>query len=76
MNSATRRIAHETYRRAFDAVSISEPEGAEFDVWWNRLSGLNQWMQGPKTWAQLKEIAEKMLGGRDSAAEQAGEDFD
>jgi len=32
-------------------------------VWWERLAGLNQGMQGPPTWKRLKEITEKMVGG-------------
>jgi hypothetical protein len=68
MNSATRRIAHETYRRAFDAVSAGETEGAEFLVWWERLAGLNQGMVGPQTWKRMKEITEKMVGGKETEA--------
>jgi hypothetical protein len=63
MNSATRRIAAETYQRASDAIARKEAEGAEFSVWWDRLAGLNQGMSGPQTWRRLKEVTEKLLGG-------------
>jgi hypothetical protein len=42
MNSTTRHIARETWRRASDAIANGETEGAEFLVWWERLAGLNQ----------------------------------
>jgi hypothetical protein len=63
VNSSTIRIAHETHQRCLDAIANAETEGAEFLVWWERLAGLNQGMQGPQTWARLKETAEKMVGG-------------
>jgi len=51
VNSTTRHIARETWKRADDAVSNSETEGAEFDVGWGRLAGLLQrGMTGPRTW--------------------------
>jgi hypothetical protein len=65
MNSATRRIARETWQRASDALASGETEGAEFLVWWERLAGLNQGMAGPQTWKRLKEITEKMVGGKE-----------
>lgn len=68
MNSTTRRIAIETHRRASDAISNGEAEGAEFLVWWERLAGLNQSMAGPPTWKRLKEITEKMVGGKENEA--------
>jgi len=68
MNSTTRRIALETRQRSLDAIANGEMEGAEFIVWWERLSGLNQGMQGPQTWRRLKEITEKMVGGTAKAS--------
>jgi hypothetical protein len=73
MHSTTRRIAHETWQRASDAIVNGETEGAEFIVWWERLAGLNQGMQGPQTWKRLKEITAKMVGGKE--AEEGRDDF-
>jgi hypothetical protein len=67
VNSTTRRIAFETHQRASDAIVNGEIEGAEFIVWWERLAGLNQGMQGPQTWKRLKEITE-MVGGTAEAS--------
>jgi hypothetical protein len=61
MNSASRCIAAETYQRCLDAIAKREIEGAEFDVWWDRLAALNQEMRGPRTWKRLREITEKMV---------------
>jgi hypothetical protein len=66
MNVTTKRIALETHQRALDAIANNETEGAEFIVWWERLAGLNQDMPGPQTWKQLKEIAEKMVCGKET----------
>jgi len=52
-------------------IRNAETEGAEFLVWWERLAGLNQGMQGPQTWKRLKEIAEK-VGGWDGEGEYRG----
>jgi len=68
MNPTTKRIALETFQRALDALANGETEGAEFIVWWERLAGLNQGMQGPQTWKRLKEVAEKMVGGEETEA--------
>jgi hypothetical protein len=65
VNSTSRRIAAETLQRSFDAISNAEAEGAEFLAWWERLAGLNQGMAGPQTWKRLKEITEKMVGGKE-----------
>jgi len=63
MNSTTRRIARETWIRASDAIPNGELEGAEFDVWWDRLAGLlNGGMAGPRTWKRLKEISANVSG--------------
>ena len=71
MNPTSRRIAAETWIRANDAISKGEMEGAEFDVWWDRLAGLLQGgMAGPRTWKRLKEITEKMAGGKENEAER------
>jgi hypothetical protein len=57
VNSTARRIAAETYQRGLDAIANGETEGAEFVVWWERLAGLSQGMQGRKRrrrkWARL-----------------------
>jgi hypothetical protein len=66
VNSTTPRIAIETHDRCLDAIANKETEGAEFIVSWERLAGLNQGMQGPQTWKRLKEIAEKMVGGKET----------
>jgi hypothetical protein len=64
MSPTTRRIALETYQRSLDAIANKETEGAEFDVWWDRLAGvLQSGMAGPRTWKRLWGIAEKMVGG-------------
>jgi len=68
VNSTTRRIALETHQRSVDALANGETEGAEFIVWWERLAGLHQGMQGPQTWRRLKEITEKMVGGKETEA--------
>jgi hypothetical protein len=40
-------------------------------VWWDRLAGLLQGgMAGPRTWKRLKEITEKMVGGKETEAER------
>jgi hypothetical protein len=66
MNSTTRRIAAETWQRAQVAISNSEIEGAEFDVWWDRLAGLLRGgVARPRTWKRLKEIAGNVAGGTD-----------
>ena len=71
VNSTTRRIAAETYQRCLDAIANGEPEGAEFDVWWDRLAGLLQGMKGPRTWRRLKEITEEMAGGKETVEDYA-----
>jgi hypothetical protein len=80
MDSTTRRIAHETWRRANDTISNGETEGAEFDVWWDRLAGLLQGgMVGPRTWKRLKEVAGNVSGGMDlevGTATASTEDID
>jgi len=68
VNSASRGIVIETHQRASDAIANVETERAEFLVWWERLAGLNQGMQGPQTWKRLKEITEKMVGGKEMEA--------
>jgi hypothetical protein len=70
INSTTRRIGIETHQRASDAIANGETEGAEFIVWWERLAGLNQGMQGPQTWKRLKEITETMVGGTAKASDE------
>ncbi|MGA2814403.1 MAG: hypothetical protein ABSG16_23650 [Candidatus Acidiferrum sp.] len=61
VNSTTIRIAQETLERANQAISNSEPDGAEFLVWAERIAGPNSGMATPQTWRTLKEVAEKML---------------
>jgi len=57
MNSTIRRIARETWQCPQD-ISNSEIEGAEFDVWWDRLAGLLRGgVAGPK-------IVEALEGNR------------
>jgi len=68
MHSAIRRTALETYQRALDAIANGETEGAEFLVWWESLAELNQGVTGPQTWKRLKEITEKMVGGKKTEA--------
>jgi len=64
MNSTTCRLAIETHQRASDAIDNKEIEGAEFDVWWDRLAGiLYGGMAGPRTWKRLREITGNLLGG-------------
>jgi hypothetical protein len=68
VNSTTRRTARETYYRASDAIQSAEIEGAEFDVWWDRLAGLLRGgMAGPRTWKRLLEITMNLAGGSDDA---------
>jgi hypothetical protein len=80
MDPTTRRIAAETWQRASDAISNGETEGAEFDVWWDRLAGLLQGgMVGPRTWKRLKEVAGNVSGGMDlegGTAAASTEDID
>jgi hypothetical protein len=68
VNSTSRRIALETHHRCLDAIANGETEGAEFDVWWDRLARLNQDMAGPQTRKRVKEITEKMVGGKEPEA--------
>jgi hypothetical protein len=73
MNSATRRIARETWQRASDAISNGETEGAEFDVWWYGLAGLlSGGVAGPKTWKRLKEVSANVSGGLDDEEMESG----
>lgn len=73
MNSATRRIARETWHRASDAISKAEKEDAEFDVWWDRLAGLLQGgMAGPRTWKRLQEISRNVSGGLEDTQDLEG----
>ncbi|MGA2814123.1 MAG: hypothetical protein ABSG16_22205 [Candidatus Acidiferrum sp.] len=75
MNTTTRRIARETWQRASDAIGNGEIEGAEFDVWWDRLAGLVRGgVAGSRTWKRLKEVTESMVGGASDRAES--ENFD
>jgi len=73
VDSATLRIALETHQGASDAIANGETEGAEFIVWWERLAGLNQGMQGPQTWKRLKEITGNLTG---PTAEASTEEVD
>jgi hypothetical protein len=47
--------------RATEAITNGEPEGAEFICWWDNLNTLNGGLEGPKTWAQMKRVAVKIL---------------
>lgn len=80
MNTTSRRIARETWQRASDALASGEAEGAEFDVWWDRLAGLLQGgMAGPRTWKRLKEVAGNVSGEMDlegGTAAASTEDID
>ena len=73
MNHTTKRIALETHQRCLNAIANGETEGAEFIVWWERLAGLNQGMQGPQTWKRLKEITGNLTG---PTAEASTEEVD
>jgi hypothetical protein len=73
MNSTTRRIARETWQRASDATANEESEGAEFDVWWDRLAGLlDGGLAGPRTWQRLKEASANLAGGTYDAEREGG----
>ena len=61
MDSATRRITQECLNRANEAIGKDETAGAEFEVWWERLSRAYNGMQPPKTRQQTKRVTEAAL---------------
>ncbi len=61
MNEVTRRITEEILVRANEAIGRGEAKGPKLDQCWKRIEKLNGGIVGPKSWEQIKRIAEASL---------------
>src|SRR5258708_11875490 len=61
MNEVTRRITEEILVRANEAIGRGEAKGPKLDQCWKRFEKLNGGIVGPKSWEQIKRIAEAAL---------------
>jgi len=61
MNEVTRRITEEILVRANEAIGRGEAKGPKLDQCWKRIEKLNGGIVGPKSWEQIKRIAETSL---------------
>jgi hypothetical protein len=61
MNEVTRRITEEILVRANEAIGRGEAKGPKLDQCWKRVEKLNGGITGPKSWEQIKRIAEASL---------------
>jgi hypothetical protein len=61
MNEVTRRITEEILGRAKEAIGRGEAKGPRLDQCWKRFEKLNGGIIGPKSWEQIKRIAEASL---------------
>jgi hypothetical protein len=61
MNEVTRRITEEILVRANEAIGRGEAKGPKLDLCWKRFEKLNGGIVGPKSWEQIKKIAEAAL---------------
>jgi hypothetical protein len=59
--TANRQMVRQFLQRANEAIGRGETEGAEFLCYWERFSAINGGIEGPRTWVQMKRIAEAML---------------
>jgi hypothetical protein len=69
MNEVTRRVTEEILLRANEAIGRGEAKGPKLDQCWKRFEKLNGGIVGPKSWEQIKRIAEASLA--DGKAPQA-----
>jgi len=63
MNEVTRTVTEEILGRADEAIERGEARGPKLDQCWKRLEKLNGGIVGPKSWEQIKKIAEGRSGG-------------
>src|SRR5713226_6570617 len=69
MNEVTRRVTEEILVRANEAIGRGEAKGPRLDQCWKRFEKLNGGIVGPKSWEQIKRIAEAALAdGKESEA--------
>ena len=61
MNEVTRTVTEEILGRADEAIGRGEARGPKLDLCWKRLEKLNGGIVGPKSWEQIKKIAEAAL---------------
>jgi hypothetical protein len=61
MNEVTRTITEEILARANEAIGRGEAKGPKLDLCWKRFEKLNGGIVGPKSWDQIKRIAEASL---------------
>jgi len=61
MDEITKRITEEILGRANEAIGRGEAKGPRLDQCWKRLEKLNGGIVGPKSWEQIKRIAEASL---------------
>jgi len=61
MNEVTRRVTEEILIRANGAIERGEAKGPKLDQCWKRIEKLNGGIVGPKSWEQIKKIAEAAL---------------
>ena len=64
MNEVTRRVTKEILGRAEEAIERGEAKGPKLDQCWKRLEKLNGGIVGPKSWEQIRRIAESALNGK------------
>jgi hypothetical protein len=61
MNEVIRKITEEILTRANEAIRRGEAKGPKLDQCWKRFEKLNGAIVGPKSWDQIKKIAEASL---------------
>src|SRR5258708_31116723 len=61
MNEVTRMITEEILVRANEAIGRGEAKGTKLDQCWKRIEKLIGGSVGPKSWEQIKKIAEASL---------------
>jgi hypothetical protein len=64
MNEVTRMVTKEILDRAEEAIGRGEAKGPKLDQCWKRLEKLNGGIVGPKSWEQIRTIAESALYGK------------
>jgi hypothetical protein len=61
VNEVTRRITNEILVRANEAIGRGERKGPKLDQCWKRFEKLKGGIVGPKSWEQIKRMAETFL---------------
>src|SRR5258708_31375568 len=61
MKEVTRRITDEILVRANESIGRGEAKGPKLDQRWKRIEKLNDGIDVPKSWEQIKRIAEASL---------------